>query len=74
MTTRRWSVAVGVNDTDVVEAAGIAVVTGPIEITADCASTVVYADGTTRKMTREEFLSGLENIKTYVMRNNWPPV
>lgn len=74
MATRRYSVNPGLALEDVVEAAGAAVVTKSMELTVDCASTVVTADGTTRKITKEEVIFALEEFTQYIMRGNWPPV
>lgn len=74
MATRRYSVDPGKALEDVVEAAGAAVATKAIEITIDCASTVVVDGATTRKITKEEVLFAIEQFEMYIIRGNWPPV
>lgn len=74
MATRRWSVAPGASLETVVDAAGAATVTSAIELTVDCASTIVTDSGATRKITKEEVMFALEEFKQYITRNNWPPV
>lgn len=74
MATRRYSVAPGASLETVVDAAGAATVTQAIELTVDCAATVVNDSGTTRKITKEEVLIALEELTQYIVRGNWPPV
>jgi len=74
MATRRYSVAPGFSLEDVVEAAGAATVTKSIELTVDCASSVVTEGGSTRKITKEEVLFALDQFQQYIIRSQWPPV
>lgn len=74
MATRRYSVDPGKSLEDVVEAAGAATVTKSIELTVDCASTIVTDSGATRKISKEEVLFAVEEFRQYITRSNWPPV
>ena len=74
MATRRYSVAPGAVPESVVEAPGAATVTFPIELTVDCAATIVTDSGATRKISKEEVMLALEDIKIWITRANWPPV
>lgn len=74
MATRRYSIPPAGTLEQVVEAVGAAVVTSPVEITVDCAATVVNDNGTTRKISRSEVLQAIEAATEYIVRSNWPPV
>lgn len=74
MATRRYSVNPGASLETLVEAAGAATVTASIELTVDCAATVVTDSGATRKISKLEVLLALEEMKEYIVRGNWPPV
>jgi hypothetical protein len=63
MATRRWSIARGKQHKDVTEAAGIAIVTAALELTYDLAGA----------WTRNEVLAGLEQIKQYIINDDFPP-
>jgi len=74
MATRRFALNPGAQNTDVVESVGNATSSAFIEVVVDVADTVVNEGGGTRKITQEELINALENIKEYIMRqNNWPP-
>lgn len=74
MATRRYSVDPGLHLEDVVEAAGIATVTKKIELTVDCATTVVTDNGATRAISKNEVLIALNLFSQYITRGSWPPV
>lgn len=74
MATRRYSLNVGDQLENVTEAAGAAVATKSVELTVDCAATVVNDSGATRKIFKNEVLIILELFQQYIIRSNWPPV
>ena len=63
MATRRYMINRGETYRGVTEAVGAATATKKMEFTVDLASS----------LTREDVLKGLELIKEYVTRGNWPP-
>lgn len=73
MATSRISTYIGDQDPAVTVSVGVATVQGNVELTIDFAA-VVNADGTTRKMTREECLEGIERIKRYLIQHAFPIV
>lgn len=76
MATRRYSINPGLNEYQVTEAVGAATVTNFIELTVDLANTDITDSNTTtgtRSLTREEVLEGIDKIKNYILRGNWPP-
>lgn len=70
MATRRYSFTPNSPPYGVVEAVGAATVTGPIEVTIDLASVM---QGSTKALTRQDALDGLEKIKEQIVHGNWPP-
>ena len=74
MATRRLSIGPNERVEDVVEAAGIATVTKSIEITFDCAATIVNTTSGTRIMTRDELLHAMIVLEDYIQKMNFPPV
>ena len=74
MATSRYSVAPGASLETVVQATGAATVTAAIELTVDCAATIVTDSGTTRKISKEEVLLALEEFTQYIVRASWPPL
>lgn len=73
MATRLYSIPVGGRVEDVVEAAGSAVVTDPIELTVDLATSVVTEGASTRSVKKSEVLIALEVLAQYIVRSNWTP-
>lgn len=74
MATRRYSIDPGQHLEDITEAAGAATVTNHIELTVDCASTVVNEGSSTRVISKNEVLLALELFEQYITKSNWPPV
>lgn len=74
MATRRFGANPGFQLESVTEAAGAATAVNNVELTVDCASTVVNDNGTTRKILKEEVLIILNLFEQYITRSNWPPV
>lgn len=73
MATRLYGTSVGDVDKDVVEGVGSAVAVDAIELTVELATTAVNAGGSTRAVTKEEVLAGIERIKRKIITGNWPP-
>ena len=69
MATRRYSIAPGQNEYQVVEAIGAAVVTAPIELTVDLANLA----GTGAPPTRQMVIDAMEQVKDWLLRGLWPP-
>lgn len=67
MATRRYSIGIGDNQTQVAEAVGAAVVTKAIEVTVDLA---VVTDSIGGKFAVVE---SLQDITNYILQGNWPP-
>lgn len=63
MATRRYSISWGEQREDIVEAAGAAVATKPIELTFDLASA---GD-------KQQLLNALRNIIDYITQDTYPP-
>lgn len=74
MATRLYSIEPGANLESMTEAAGSAITTKHIELTVDCASTVVNDGTTTRKISKNEVLIALDLFAQYITRGSWPPV
>jgi len=64
MATRKYEIGLGESPDDVVEAVGTAVTAGAVvRVTADLAVVNV----------RAEVVQALEQIKQYILENDWPP-
>jgi hypothetical protein len=73
MATRRYSIGPNSTVESLVEAAGAAVVTAPIELTVDLGN--VKATGNPSQIvTRDEVLQALKRIEDHIGKNIWPPV
>jgi len=71
MATRRFSTAPGdAFPHGIVQAAGAATVSKPIEVTVDLGNVV---QGNTRPLSKQDVLQALHNLKTYVASISWPP-
>lgn len=74
MATRTFAVNPTQRVSNVVEFVGAACTSRFINVTVDIATTVMGEGGSTRVLTKEEFINSLETIKEYVLRDNsWPP-
>ncbi len=71
MATVLFSVKPGGNEGDFSATTGSATVSKSVEVTADMGN-VVNKDGSTRPMTKNEFLLALEAVSRYVLKGNWP--
>lgn len=67
MATRRYSIGIGDNQTQITEAVGAAVATKAIEVTVDLA---VVTDVIGGKMA---VIESLQDITNYILQGNWPP-
>ncbi len=67
MATRRYSIGIGDNQTQITEAVGAATATKEIELTVDFA---VVTAGNGGKMAVIESLNDLQN---YILQGAWPP-
>jgi len=65
LATRRYSIAKGQREQDIVEAAGAATATSSMEFTFDLAVSPA--------LTRQDVLDGLEKIMDYIITNKFPP-
>lgn len=74
MATRRYGASVGDQLESVTEGAGSAVASKNVELTVDCAATVVNDAGVQRKINKIEVLLILNLFEQYITRSNWPPV
>ena len=63
MATKRYSISRGGTRHDIVEATGLATVTGEIELTVDLAT---VSD-------KYHVIRSLEEIIKHIRRDNWPP-
>ena len=70
MATRRYSIAPGQNEYQVVEAVGAAVVTAPIEITIDLANIAGLGN---KPPSRQDVFMAIESLLNYTLRSIWPP-
>jgi hypothetical protein len=73
MATRRYKTSAGEDDTGVVEEVGAATNSDTVELTVDLATTQVGDGGSTRAITRDEVLAGIDRIKRKILSGNWPP-
>lgn len=67
MATRRWSIGIGDNQTQITEAVGSATASKAIEVTVDFA---VVTDVVGGKMAVVE---SLQDITNYILQGTWPP-
>lgn len=73
MATRIYAVNPGGKITDVIEDVGPTATSAIIAVVVDLAAAVTDG-GTTRGPSKEELVLALENILSYVMKDNsWPP-
>jgi hypothetical protein len=74
MATRRYKITAGETYKDIVQEVGAATNSDAIELTVDLASTIVNLNGSdTRALTKDEVVQAVEQIKLYIIENNWPP-
>jgi hypothetical protein len=73
MATRLYGTTAGETDGGVAEGVGSAVSADAIELTVDLATTVVNVGGSTRALTKDEVLAGIDRIKRKIITGNWPP-
>lgn len=63
MATRRYGIKIGEAYTAVTEAAGAAVSSDDVELTADLA----------KVSTKEQLLLAIDQLRIWVIKGNWPP-
>ncbi len=73
MATRIYALGVGGRVTDVQENIGPTATSAIVALVIDLATTGVTEGGTTRGPTRNEVLLAIENLKQYLLADNWPP-
>lgn len=73
MATRRYKISTGETEFQVIEEVGAAVNSDHVELTVELANTAVNWRGSTRTISKEEVLLGLEAIKRHIIKSNWPP-
>lgn len=77
MATRLYGANPGYELESVTEAAGSATSAHNVELTVDCANTIVTdasANGGARAISKNEVLIILNLFEQYITRSNWPPV
>lgn len=73
MATRRYSIASGQTEFQIVEAVGAPTVTASMEFTFDL-GLVTHKDGVTAVLEKREILQALEMIKNHIITSKlWPP-
>ena len=70
MATRRYSIAPGQNEYQVVEAVGAAVVSAPVEITIDLANIAGLGN---KPPSRQDVIMAIEKFQHWILRGVWPP-
>ena len=73
MSVRIIGVPPGGNLENVTDYTGGTIVTDAIELNVNMATNVVTDGTTTRQISREEVILGMELLMQYVMRMSWPP-
>jgi len=63
MATRKYNVALDASDFEVVETVGASIASGVVQVTVDLA----VANN------RKEVLMAIDNVRRYILENNWPP-
>lgn len=67
MATRRYSISIGDNQTQITEAAGAATATKEIELTVDMAVVTASIGG------KFAVIEALNDLQNYILQGNWPP-
>lgn len=73
MATRRYKIGPGEGEFSVVEEAGAAVNSDPVELTVELATTAVNEGASTRGILKQEVLEALEKFRNHIIKSNWPP-